>query len=336
MVVQLPPGFDESDYLAANPDVAAAVTAGALSSGGEHYRHYGHLERRALAPGARPPPLPRPFAPKGVASRRDKILTGLDLGALNGVEIGPLASPLVSRGEGRITYVDFTDEDTHRRTYAEDPNVNVDDIVHVDAIWGDKTLREALGPDRRVDYVVASHVVEHVPDLITWLSEIRQVLAAGGALRLVVPDRRYTFDYLRLESRFHDVLDAYLQKARRPLPRQIMDFCGLARHVNCEAAWNGSLKVDQLQPMSSIHFGYALAQDSIATGKYYDTHCWVFTPASFAQLFEELAALGLIGFAYEFFVATARNDIEFFVHMVASDDAEAIQRSWAQMRRDVA
>ena len=335
MVVQLPLDFDERNYLAANPDVAAAVQAGAIASGGEHYSHYGHLERRALAPGVRPPPLPLPFGPEGTASRRDKILTGLDLNRLDGVEIGALAAPLVRRGEGRITYVDFTDEDTLRRTYAEDPNVNVDDIVQVDAIWGDKTLREALGSDRRVDYVVASHVVEHVPDLITWLSEIRQVLETGGALRLVVPDRRYTFDYLRLESRYHDVLDAYLQKARRPLPRQIMDFCGLARHVNCEAAWNGSLQVDTLQPMSSIAFGYALAQDSIATGQYHDTHCWVFTPASFAQLFEELAMLGLVGFAYEYFVPTARNDLEFFVHMVASDDSEAIQRSWSQMRRDV-
>ena len=38
--------FDESAYLAANPDVAAAVAAGAFSSGSEHYAQYGASEGR--------------------------------------------------------------------------------------------------------------------------------------------------------------------------------------------------------------------------------------------------------------------------------------------------
>lgn len=39
-------GFDEAFYLAANPDVAAAVEAGALRSGWEHYQAYGKAEGR--------------------------------------------------------------------------------------------------------------------------------------------------------------------------------------------------------------------------------------------------------------------------------------------------
>ncbi|MGC8160060.1 hypothetical protein ACP3WZ_26405, partial [Salmonella enterica] len=76
--------------------------------------------------------------------------------------------------------------------------------------------------------------------------EIAAILKPGGELRLAVPDRRYTFDLLRNESRLHDVLDNYLRKARRPQPHQIIDFCGLSRVVDCAAAWDGALDLAAL------------------------------------------------------------------------------------------
>jgi hypothetical protein len=56
---QAPPtaGFNEADYLAKNPDVAAAVQGGAFKSGLEHYQQYGFKESR---PGA--PQLVAPFS----------------------------------------------------------------------------------------------------------------------------------------------------------------------------------------------------------------------------------------------------------------------------------
>lgn len=42
--------FDESAYLAANPDVAEAVRAGTIPSGFEHYRQWGRHERRLMRP----------------------------------------------------------------------------------------------------------------------------------------------------------------------------------------------------------------------------------------------------------------------------------------------
>lgn len=41
--------FDEAAYLRANPDVAAAVKAGKLKSGRQHFDRYGHAEGRQLA-----------------------------------------------------------------------------------------------------------------------------------------------------------------------------------------------------------------------------------------------------------------------------------------------
>jgi predicted SAM-dependent methyltransferase len=35
--------------------------------------------------------------------------------------------------------------------------------------------------------VIASHVIEHTPDLVTWLAEIRAILQPNGTLRLAIP-----------------------------------------------------------------------------------------------------------------------------------------------------
>ena len=198
---ETPEEFNEADYLAANRDVAAVVARGGMASGLAHYRAFGVNENRPLRPGRRSLPFKLPFAPHWRPSRRDKILASLDLPALDGVEIGALSVPLVTPAEGPIFYVDYKGTDALQEHYRHSPNIDASSIVNVDGIWGDKTLAECLGPFRSVDYVVASHVIEHTPDLITWLGEIRQVLRPDGTLRLAIPDRRYSFDYLRAETR---------------------------------------------------------------------------------------------------------------------------------------
>lgn len=50
-----PPGWRESTYLAANPDVAAAVRGGLLRSGYDHYQQFGRAEGRPGVPAASAP-----------------------------------------------------------------------------------------------------------------------------------------------------------------------------------------------------------------------------------------------------------------------------------------
>jgi predicted SAM-dependent methyltransferase len=332
----LPPEFVEATYLELNPDVAAAVGSGAITSGADHYLRYGMKENRRITRGARSKPLPFPFPAGCQPTRRDRLLTNLDLRNMAGLEIGALASPLVKPSEGNIFFVDHADTQAIRRKYANEKHwVNVEDIVEVDAVWGEQTLQECIGHSKKVDYVIASHVIEHVPDLITWLAEIHEVLTSGGSLRLAVPDRRYTFDYLRNESRLSDALEAYLLRARRPLPRFIIEHRHMARVVDVTSAWRGKLDVSELHPHSSVVSGLEAAKDSIVNGAYHDTHCWIFTPISFANLFYQLAELDLVGFACERFFETPRNVFEFYVHLSPSADKARILDSWESIRRDL-
>jgi SAM-dependent methyltransferase len=325
------PEFDEAGYLSANRDVALAVEAGIYASGAEHYARHGVRENRRLNRKPRPAPLKLPFPKNALRTRRDKILGGLDLTALDGLEIGALDAPLITPDEGRIFFVDHAGTEFLKQKYRAEPSVNSANIVDVGAVWGSQTLQQCIGASKKVDYVVASHVIEHVPDLITWLAEIRSILRPGGTLRLAIPDRRFTFDFLRYESRTHDVVDAYLRRARAPLPRQIMEHCNLTRIVDCRAAWKGALDIANLRSHYSLSDGVELARNALIDGAYHDVHCWVFTPLSFALLCTEMAQLGLMGFACACHFETVTNELEFFIHMTPHEDNAEIVASWQKM-----
>jgi SAM-dependent methyltransferase len=260
--------------------------------------------------------------------RRDKLLADLDLATNTGVEIGPLYRPLVAKSDGKIIYVDHADTKALRKKYEDDPAVNIEEIVEVDAVWGRQVLQACL-KDEKVDYVIASHVIEHVPDLITWLEEIEAVLKPGGSLRLVVPDRRFTFDYLRRESRLCDIVNAYLLKARTPLPIAILDYVTLVRQVDVHAAWDGTLPAElPLVPGHVLEAAIRLARDQIANGSYHDVHCWVFTPRSFANLFAEAAAEGLIRYACKVLHDTEPDQLEFVAIIEPCANRDRIIDTW--------
>lgn len=267
--------------------------------------------------------------------RREKLISGVDLQHSVGMEIGALDKPVITEQDGEIIYVDHAETAALRDKYKDDPNVDTAAIVNVDAVWGAQTLQEAIGRDRKVDFVIASHVIEHVPDLITWLEELRTVLKPGGEVRLAVPDRRFTFDYLRRETTLADILNAHLVQARIPLPIAILDFCLNAATVSNIDAWEQRLDPSKLKPTSTVDGAIHVARDSLANGNYHDVHCWVFTPQSFANLFGKAGEAGLIRFECANFFDTARHHIEFFTTLRVCDSREDVAKSWRYMEQAV-
>lgn len=215
---------------------------------------------------------------------------------------------------------------------------------------GGGSLRDALSaaavlPEGRdtVAYMVASHVIEHVPDLVTWLREVGDVLGAGGSLRLAVPDKRYTFDYLRRTSTLAEVLDAYVRKRRVPSSMRILDFALNFAAVDCAKAWRGEIVATELVRSVSVDRALAYARAAEDDGTYFDTHCWVFTPATFASLMAELADNGLLEFSCDWLQPTRVNTFEFFVAMKPEPDHRIAASSWCDAlgeleadRRDMA
>ena len=265
--------------------------------------------------------------------RRLMLRSGLDLAALRGVEFGPLCSPTVSRAEGNILYVDHATADELRKKYHGDANVDLAAICDVDIVCDDGVLTGKL-PDRSVDYVIASHVAEHIPDLATWLIDIEAMLKPTGELRLVLPDKRFSFDYLRRVSSPAELLDCYLHKLRRPRILQILDCALGVAHVDARQAYARTLTDTEVVRVHTYDSAMAIARDAQATGKYVDVHCWVFTPESFAQCMEALVGAGLVKLACSRFVDTGYDVWEFFVFLQPCDDRQKALESWQEMRRN--
>lgn len=276
--------FNEDEYLEANPDVALAVKAGQFRSGREHYKKYGKGEGRMLSR------LKRLF---GESTREAKVFHLLDEKGL-GLEIGPSHNPIAPKKKGfNVHILDHASAADLRKKY-QGHGVNLDNIEEVDFVWNGEPFQELIGKTGCYDWIIASHVIEHVPDLVSYLRQCEALLKPAGILSLVIPDKRYCFDYFSSTSSTGNVLDAYAEKRMRPSHGQVFDHIANASKRNGNIAWSS----DGLGGADALVHTFADAQahweKSVATKEYIDVHCWRFTPASFRLLVSDLLNLGLI------------------------------------------
>lgn len=220
-----------------------------------------------------------------VETRNEKLLHYIDPRNSVGVEIGPLTNPIVTRDMGSIYYIDHATTAELQAKYAHDPGVDVSKIVDVDYVWGEKSLTELTQAKQPFDYLIASHVIEHVPDLIGWLEEIRSILKPGGILSLAIPDKRQCFDYKRQITQLCDVFEAYLHHRKKPSSRQIFDYIASVVHLRGSYTW-GEKVVDSAEfaHYYSLQDAQGITKSVFESDAYYDVHCWVFTPHSFFKL----------------------------------------------------
>jgi SAM-dependent methyltransferase len=236
-----------------------------------------------------------------------------------GLEIGPLDSPIALKARSDVRYVDIVGSTALHEKYRDDPNVEAADIVDVDFALQDPdggihSLPEVAGRDGPYDWVVASHVIEHVPDLIAWLDEIGQVTVDGGHLVLMIPDRRFTFDVLRSQTTIGQILQAHTTRDVVPSERAVYDHFRSYVDVPTTDLWSGRPGIDYPR-VFSVDRASALRSQVLATGEYIDSHVWLFTPAVFVEQIVELGTLGLCDFVVEAITPTLVNDLEFFASL---------------------
>lgn len=259
-----------------------------------------------------------PAEPAGLTSRSARALQWIDPAAGLGLEIGALTRPLITPDLGPVEYADHLSTPDLRLKYEHDPNVDVSEIVPVTHVFGDRPLAEVTGPGR-FDYVVASHVIEHIPDMVGWLEEIRAVMRPGGVLSLVIPDKRYTFDVERRLSGIETLVDAHLRGVRRPTAQHAFDHFAHVVEADAGALWRDGEAAGPFKRMHDDAHGLFAARQAMQG--YLDCHCWVFTPESFMDSLRRLAALGLFHFEVIGMDETRHGEIEFFVSLRALDQS---------------
>ncbi|CAN5459109.1 hypothetical protein BH09PSE6_BH09PSE6_03820 [soil metagenome] len=267
--------------------------------------------------------------------KAEKLLLGIDLTTSRGAEIGALDKPTIPPSTPGVCYFDYLSYEELRAKYPDDPNVTIDNIVKVTHVWKGEPLADVVGPDLRFDYIVASHVVEHAPDLVGWLLDLASVLKPRGQIRLAVPDMRYCFDMLREPSQVADVLVAHIAKAKAPQPRSVLDFALHVTEVDCASIWKGAVDRSKLPRLITSSHALDLGRSAMFDGAYHDVHCWTFTPLSFARLMKDLVTYGVLPLKCAGYFDTAHYHLEFFVSLEPCDDASEVVESWAAMERDL-
>ena len=87
------------------------------------------------------------------------------------------------------------------------PEVDGHNVTPVDIVTDATTLDGV--DDERFDFVIASHVVEHLEDPVRCLGNLARVTKRGGCVFLAIPDRRATFDEPRPPTTIAHVLRDY-------------------------------------------------------------------------------------------------------------------------------
>ena len=279
--------FNEADYLIANPDVANAVRVGQFESGSAHYKLFGKKEGR----------MRHLF---GEISREDKALCQLDKEGL-GLEIGPSHNPVAPKKKGfNVHILDHLDTNALRNKYRTH-GVKIENIEDVDFVWNGEPLSELIGQKSHYDWIIASHVIEHIPDLVSFLQQCAALLKPDGKLSLIIPDKRYCFDCLNPPSSTGEFLDAFDAKRTRPSAGKVFDHISNACKRGGGIAWTAET-TGELEFVHTFEQAQGLWQQARSGKDYLDVHCWRFTPESFHLILSDLNILKLtdLGIVKEF------------------------------------
>lgn len=227
----------------------------------------------------------------GVIRRRKALLSYTDIKNMAGVEIGPYDRPIVMRDMANILYADLrtTEELKDAARYGKnrrDPGK----IVDVDLVISKDTFELP----HNVDFIVASHVLEHVPDPVGWLNRLGSYLNPCGFIFLAVPDRRFTFDHFRSLTSLGLLLEKCRLAPSHPSPEEVFD--AFYYHVS---------SIKPLKHSHSLQRSLLMYEKAVA-GEYVGCHCNVFESNRFRLDFQKLIEMGALELELSMFESAVR------------------------------
>jgi hypothetical protein len=127
-----------------------------------------------------------------------------------GIELGPghMAFPTVMPG-ATVRYLDAWHPDDNGDRFPELRAQSEAAFVEPDIVCDFNA--EGLAPvaDASQDFVVASHVLEHLANPLRMLDEMHRVVRPGGTVLILLPDRHVTFDKDRPPTPLAHLVDEY-------------------------------------------------------------------------------------------------------------------------------
>src|SRR5450631_2783503 len=158
-----------------------------------------------------------------------RFLTG------SGIELGPGSHPMPLPFPGvSIQYVDRWEPEENHKLFT-----NIDagaSFLKPDVIANLDVDALSAFADETQDFVIASHLLEHLVDPLRQLSEMHRVLKPGGVLLVFLPDRRFTFDRKRSPTPLAHLIEDHREQATIASDEHVEDY--LRKTDVWDPSWN--------------------------------------------------------------------------------------------------
>lgn len=239
----------------------------------------------------------------------------IDNSHLKALEISPWDNPFL-RGDNVKYFEVLNAEDLRKATVGVQRKLDtLPEKIDFVGAKGDLSV-----VNEKFDIVFTSHVIEHCPDLAEHFRGVSRILNAGGLYILIVPDKRYCFDYYHSESTISEVIEAFAGKYKMPRLATVINFAYTRTHNNPILHWLGfhgerygyrKIPPTEGDARAEILGEYFFDDGSEANfhqvahlvekyaeafnkGAYISAHNWRFTPDSFGYIVNMLNKLNIL------------------------------------------
>ena len=166
-----------------------------------------------------------------------------------GIEFGAGSTPSPVPLGVTIDYVEYHDLDERKEIFR---GTDREEIVH--PLFYDSLDRMEKITDDSLDFIIASHVIEHTRNPLNVIKLAYQKLHSGGKLVLVIPDKNKTFDGARSVTSLDHFIEDLERPSRQRDVEHYFDYLKFAAKEDATDAglWQKAKKMEK--DHSDIHF----------------------------------------------------------------------------------
>ena len=237
------------------------------------------------------------------------------------LEFGPLTRCLLDRKKYKnYFFADIRSTEEVKKLYSGNEylkrtgiEVNTDDVIDIDFVVKG-SYKDTFINIKKFDYVIVSHVLEHIPNLLDFFLDIKNILNKEGEIIILYPDRRFCFDHFRSDSKFSDIYDVW-KNGINGICRQSLDFfTNVIPENNPVKFWNLDEKINMDNGKNAKkNVSIYLQGKKGEMGD--DVHYWPFSDYAFLKFLRDCRIYDLFSFFIKRFVPTQKNTQEFLVIM---------------------
>ena len=234
------------------------------------------------------------------------------------LEFGPLIRPMVAKKDyPNAFFADIRSTEEIKKLYTSNDylkatglTVDINEVAEIDYVVT-KSYTETFKDEKKFDVVYLSHVIEHMPDIISFFKDIVNVMTKDGKLILIYPDARYCFDHFRNGTTFVDAYDVYKNKSINA--KAVLDFTYNVVNENDPEIFWGKKNVIDLLPKNKFKDAIKSYKKAFVHELPDDVHFWPFSDYQFVKFLYDMDRAGLLDFEISEFHETQVNTQEFMI-----------------------